>query len=97
MKLITVLEGQTIADISIQEFGNTEFIATICKDNDVGLNDNLAGLELIINSEGLGNQKVKDYILLNKIKPNNKCYDYVHYSYLEDGIFLEDGIILGDI
>ena len=67
-----VLEGQTIADIAIQEYGSVEFIAKICQDNDVGINEDLAGMDLVINSTGLGNQKVKDFILLNKIKPNNK-------------------------
>ena len=67
-----VLEGQTILDISIQEFGSPEYVAKICKDNDVGINDDLTGLDLTINSTGLGNEKVKEFILLNKLKPNNK-------------------------
>lgn len=75
MKSIIAQEGQSITDISIQEYGNTEFVGTLCKDNNIGLNDDLVGIDLIINADGLGNKKIKDEIFLNRIKPNNKFKD----------------------
>jgi len=95
MKTIIAKEGQTIIDISTQEFGNAEYCATICKDNNVVLNDDLAGQELIINSTGLGNEKNKEYILLNRIYPNNKFDKTLEISnfVFEDGenFVFEDG------
>lgn len=87
MKTIIVQEGQTINDISIQEFGSVEYVATICKDNDVGVNDDLAGLELIINSDNIGNEKVKDFMLLNKIYPNN---DFDNIEEIINFVFEDD-------
>lgn len=91
MKVIRVNEGQTINDISIQEFGSVEFVATLCKDNDISINDNLAGIELIINSENLGNEKVKDFMLLNRIYPNNQFDDIeeiINFVFEDDDNFI---------
>ena len=71
-RLVFSYEGQTITNIALQEYGSLEFIKNIIQSNDVGLNTNLSGYNLIIDSFKLGNEKIKDYVISNKLKFNNK-------------------------
>ena len=53
MKVVTLIEGQTIVDIAIQEYGCYEGVLTLLEDNpDISLEDELfAGYEIMVQSE----------------------------------------------
>ena len=74
--IVVVQEKQSIFDIALQEFGRLDDLVQICIDNNISISTALTTKqELIINNEGIGNEKVKDFYSLNNIKPNNNFVD----------------------
>jgi len=69
---LSVLQGQNIFDICVQEFGNLEELFVLLLDNNISANEKLiSGQELVINKTGVGNENVKDFVVLGKITMNN--------------------------
>lgn len=58
--IYTVLEGQSIYDVVIQEFGTMDKMGDFLKDNSLDYNSKLSGgMKLIVNKEGEGDERVK--------------------------------------
>jgi len=72
-----VQEGQNVFDICLQELGDLERIwEDVIIPNKLTINSNLGGdLDLIINTVGKGNDKVKDYYSINSIVLNNRSLE----------------------
>lgn len=69
---LSVLEGQNIFDICIQEFGTLEELFVLLIDNDLSVNTKLiSGQQLTVNKVNIGNENVKDFVVLGDITMNN--------------------------
>lgn len=69
---MTVLDGQSIFDITAQEFGNLEELFIFLLDNNLNPNSKLiSGQEIIINKIGKGDENIKSFVTLGKITFNN--------------------------
>lgn len=69
---LKVLEGQSLFDISTQEFGSLEDLFILLTDNNLAINDRLtSGQDLVINKTGVGNEDVKKFVTLKDITMNN--------------------------
>jgi len=67
-----VKNGQSVFDITTQEFGTLEELFTLLVDNDLNANSKLiSGQELIINKIGKGEENIKSFITLGGIVFNN--------------------------
>jgi len=67
-----VNQNQNIFDIALQEFGTLDQTFTLINDNNLTFNSKLkANQELVINNEGIGDNNVKNFVTLQKIKYNN--------------------------
>lgn len=67
-----VQEGQNIFDIVIQEFGTLEQLFTLLIDNDLPVNAKLiSGQELFVNKINLGDENIKNFVVLQNITMNN--------------------------
>ena len=70
---VTVLDNQNIFDITIQEFGTLEELFVTLNDNSLDVNAKLiSGQELIINKVNVGNENVKNFVVLKNITMNNE-------------------------
>jgi len=94
--IVRVQTKQSIFDITLQSFGQLDNLVQVCKDNNISISEELeVKQQLIINSEKEGNQKIKDFYLLNSVKPNNdfvniqKRVNFVFES--GDNFILENG------
>ncbi len=67
-----VQEGQNIFDIVSQEFGTLEQLFTLLNDNNLVVNAKLiSGQELVVNKINLGDEYVKNFVILQNITMNN--------------------------
>lgn len=69
MKKVTVIEGQSIWDISLQQYGSIEGVFQLLMDNSQFENVNsdiFPGMELLV-SESIVNNKVSEYYDNNKV------------------------------
>ena len=67
-----VQEGQNIFDITTESFGTLEQLFTLLNDNNLAVNAKLiSGQELVINKINIGNEDVKNFIVLQNITMNN--------------------------
>lgn len=72
--IITAQEGQSIFDICLQEFGSLEpLIARLLADNDelTVTGKITTGRELVINKTGVGDQDVRNFVVLQGITMSN--------------------------
>lgn len=69
---LAVLEGQNIFDIGVQEFGTLENLFVLLNDNSLSANSKLiSGQELTVNKINIGDENVKDFVVLRNITMNN--------------------------
>lgn len=69
---LAVLEGQNIFDIGVQEFGTLEKLFVLLNDNSLSANAKLiSGQELTVNKTNIGDENVKDFVVLKNITMNN--------------------------
>lgn len=67
-----VLAGQNIFDIGVQEFGTLEDLFTLLIDNDLSVNAKLiSGQDLVVNKINIGDEDVKNFVVLQNITMNN--------------------------
>ena len=67
--MVNVKTNQSIFDICLQEFGQLDNLFTLLVDNSLNPNSKLkGGQDLIVNNANVGNQSVKDFVILNNIK-----------------------------
>lgn len=67
-----VQDGQNIFDVTTEQFGNLEELFILLIDNNLSINTRLiSGQELVINKTGVGNEDVKNFVVLKKITMNN--------------------------
>lgn len=72
LKVLKVLGGQNIFDICVQEFGTLEELFVLLIDNDLSVNTKLiSGQQLTVNKVNIGNENVKDFVVLGDITMNN--------------------------
>ena len=57
-----VSQGQTIFDVALENFASLDYLCNIIRDNDIGLNYDISGQDLTVNSSGLGNEIDKRYM-----------------------------------
>lgn len=72
-----VEEGQNIFDVCLQEFGDLELlIDEILIPNGLSINSDLSGgQELNINTFSKGDEDLKDFVKLNKLRFNNRSIE----------------------
>ncbi len=69
---LKVQDGQNIFDIALQEFGTLEELFVMLLDNNLSLNEKLtSGRELIINKTNVGDEDVKNFVVLRNHSFNN--------------------------
>ncbi len=69
---LSVLEGQNLFDITTQEFGTLEELFVLINDNNLSVNTKLiSGQQLTVNKVNIGNENVKDFVVLGNITMNN--------------------------
>lgn len=67
-----VQEGQNIFDITTENFGTLEQLFTLLIDNDLSVNAKLiSGQDLVINKINLGDENIKNFVVLQNITMNN--------------------------
>lgn len=67
-----VQNNQNIFDIAMQEFGTLNEAFRMINDNDLTFNSKLrSSQELVINNEGVGDNNVKNFVILQKVKFTN--------------------------
>ena len=67
-----VQDNQNIFDIVTQEFGTLEQLFTLLNDNSLAVNAKLiSGQELVINKINIGDENVKNFVVLQNITMNN--------------------------
>ena len=63
---------QSIYDVILQEFGTLDEAATMLADNDLSFNSKLSsGQELVINNTGVGDNRIKNFVILKNKRFNN--------------------------
>lgn len=63
---------QNIFDVILQEFGTLNEAATMLADNNLNFNSKLSsGQELVINNTGVGDNIIKNFVILKKKRFNN--------------------------
>ena len=68
----TVNNNQNIFDIVTQEFGTLEELFTLLNDNNLAVNAKLiSGQDLVINKINIGDENVKNFVVLQNITMNN--------------------------
>ena len=69
---LSVLEGQNLFDIGVQEFGTLEDLFILLNDNNLSVNTKLiSGQQLTVNKVNIGDENVKDFVVLGNITMNN--------------------------
>ena len=69
---IAVLDNQSVFDIVTQEFGTLEQLFTLLNDNNLAVNAKLiSGQDLVINKINIGDENVKNFVVLQNITMNN--------------------------
>jgi|SRR6056297_1656237 len=92
--IYNVREGQGTSDVTIQEFGDLEYLFTILSDNQLSINDKLDGnISIIINNENVGNEIVKNEIIRNGFKFANQIKQTEYLGYKMEG---EEGYIVDE-
>ena len=67
-----VQEGQNLFDVTTEQFGTLEELFTLLIDNDLPVNTRLiSGQELVINKIDVGDEDVKNFVVLKNITMNN--------------------------
>ena len=67
-----VLEGQNLFDIVTENFGTLEELFTLLNDNNLAVNAKLiSGQDLVINKINIGDENVKNFVVLRNITMNN--------------------------
>ena len=67
-----VQDNQNIFDIVTQEFGTLEQLFTLLNDNNLAVNAKLiSGQDLVINKINIGDENVKNFVVLQNITMNN--------------------------
>jgi hypothetical protein len=65
-------DDQNILDITLSQFGTLDHLFTLINDNGLTFNSKLSsGQELIINNSGVGNNNIKNFVILHKVSYNN--------------------------
>ena len=68
-----VQDNQSVFDIAAQEFGTLEELFVLLNDNNLPVNARLiSGQELIVNKTDVGNEDVKNFVVLKNITMNNE-------------------------
>ena len=70
--IVKARDNQNIFDVCIQEFGTLEQLFVLLSDNNLGANSKLkSGQELTVNKTNVGDEDVKDFVVLRNITLNN--------------------------
>lgn len=78
MKKVTVLEGQNILDICLQEYGSVEGLVQLAKDNNMRVDADLyTGQVLLIDETKIVDSRIVAHFAKNKIKINTGAYEDV--------------------
>jgi hypothetical protein len=65
-------ENQNIWDITLQEFGDVEYLFTLLEDNSLNINSKLrSGQNITINNSGVGNNDIKNFYNLRRLNVSN--------------------------
>lgn len=69
---LKVLEGQSLFDVTTQEFGTLEDLFVLLNDNSLSVNSKLiSGQDLTVNKVNVGDEDVKKFVVLKNITMNN--------------------------
>ena len=67
-----VQDGQNIFDVTTEQFGTLEELFVLLIDNDLPVNTRIeSGQELVINKVNVGDEDVKNFVVLKNITMNN--------------------------
>lgn len=67
-----VQDGQNLFDVTTEQFGTLEELFTLLIDNDLPINTRIiSGQELVINKIDVGDEDVKNFVVLKNITMNN--------------------------
>ena len=69
---VTVMNGQTLADIAVQVYGTIEAMPLIASANGISMSDDLSTGQVIECQERVFDQYLQDYVRNNNIKPATK-------------------------
>lgn len=66
---VTVLNGQTLADIAIQEYGDLSAVFLVAKENDISPSENLTAGSVLRLPDVAVNKEMQDYCKNNGVSP----------------------------
>ena len=67
-----VQDGQNLFDVTTEQFGTLEELFVLLIDNDLPVNTRIeSGQELVINKVNVGDEDVKNFVVLKNITMNN--------------------------
>lgn len=69
MRTVTVLFGQTLADIAVQEYGKLEAVCDIAKENALSITDTLPDGVVLKLPDIVYDKKIQEYFKQKRIKP----------------------------
>ena len=69
---VTVMNGQTLADIAVQVYGTIEAMPLIASANGISMSDDLSTGQVIECPDKVFDQYLQDYVRNNNIKPATK-------------------------
>ena len=74
--MAAVKKGQNILDVCLERFGTLEELFTLLDANDLTLNSKLqSGQELTVTTTNIGDEDVKNFVILKDISYNNSQSD----------------------
>lgn len=72
MSIVIVKDNQSVLDFVLQEFGTLEQLYTLLADNGLSANSKLkSGQELTVNKVNVGDEDIKNFVVLKNITYNN--------------------------
>lgn len=66
---VTVKNGQTLADIAIQEYGDLSAVFLLAEENDISPSDNLTAGTVLLLPDVVVNKEMQDYCKNNGVSP----------------------------
>ena len=67
-----IKDNQSVLDATLEAFGNLEELYTLLADNGLTANSKLSsGQELTVNNDSVGDEDVKNFVILKEISYNN--------------------------
>jgi hypothetical protein len=97
MKIIKVLDGQSIFDIALMVAGSVEAAFDLAVENGLSITDNLMPGQLLQYSGTVINKRVVEHYKINEIAPATGNIETEHWWILACGFWDDEGVWMDDV